>query len=120
MKLTDKERRVLAGVLRDRKRLAALDRAGDGIPYGPALGAYRMKIADAQAGYVPMNLAGWIGHAPTPSDTVMYCRAYAGLQAERLIARANLYGTGRRTTHLRLTDLGESTARNLLAMETAR
>jgi hypothetical protein len=99
---------------------AAVDRAGDGIPHGPALGGYRLRIADAKRGYVPMNLADWIGHAPTPSEAVMFCRVYASLQAKGLLQRANLYGGGRRTSHLRLTDLGESTARNLLAMEGTR
>lgn len=119
MKLTPKERIVLAGVLRDREHFA-------GLPWDPGgiarrrLGTYRMPIADAREGYVPMNLAGWIGHTPSPSEAVMYHRAYKRLEARGLLHRVSLYGDGRRTTHLQLTDLGESVARNLCAMEATR
>jgi hypothetical protein len=117
MKLNPKEKAVLAGVLLDAEDLAGTDPASLGLPYGVALGRVKMKIADAKAGYVPMNLAGWIGHAPSPSESVMFHRAYKRLEA---LGLANLYGYGERTSHLRLTDAGERIARQLLEMEATR
>jgi len=111
MKLTAKERLVLAGVLRDREAIAALDWKGDGVPR-ERLGALRLRIDAARAGLVPMNLAGWIGHAPSPSEAVMYHRAYARLEAAGLMERHRLGGTGR-TSHLELTPAGEAMARSL-------
>ena len=119
MKLTPKERTILAAVLRDREHLAGLDWNPAGITR-EHLGTHRLRVRDAREGYVPMNLAGWIGHTPTPSEAVMYHRAYKRLEARGLLRRVSLYGDGRRTTHLQLTDLGESVARNLCAMEATR
>lgn len=113
MKLNPKEKAVLAGVLRDAEDLAAMEPATLGLPYGRALGAVKMKIADAKAGYVPMNLAGWIGRAPSPSESVMFHRAYKRLEALGLVERANLYGYGERTSHLRLTQAGEALTRQI-------
>lgn len=120
MKLNAKEKAVLAGVLRDADALAGTDPASLGLPYGPKLGRVKMKVADAKAGNVPTNLAGWIGHAPSPSESVMFHRAYKRLEALGLLERVNLYGYGERTTHLRLTDAGERIARQLVEMEATR
>ena len=120
MKLNAKEKAVLAGVLRDAEDLAGLDPASLGLPHGVALGRVKMKVADAKGGHVPMNLAGWIGHAPSHSESVMFHRAYKRLEALGLVERANLYGYGKRTSHLRLTDAGERIARQLLEMEEVR
>jgi hypothetical protein len=120
MKLNPKEKAVLAGVLRDVEDLAGLDPASLGLPYGLARGRVKMKVADAKAGYVPMNLADWIGHAPSPSESVVFHRAYKRLEALGLVERANLYGYGERTSHLRLTEAGERIARQLVEMEEVR
>lgn len=117
MNLNQKEKAVLLGVFADHERLANLPMNPAGMAYGPQLGAYRLRITDAREGYVPMNLAGWIGHTPTPSECVMYHRAYKRLDAAGLLERVNLNG-GRRTSHLRLTAPGEATARNLQALRT--
>jgi hypothetical protein len=120
MKLNPKEKAVLAGVLRDAERMAGLNPASLGLPHGVALGRAKIKVADAKAGYVPMNLAGWISHVPSPSESVMFHRAYKRLEALGLLERANLYGYDERTSHLRLTEAGERTARELLKMEAMR
>lgn len=117
--LNPKERAVLAGVLRNREELTALDWTPAGVRRDQ-LGLHRIRIADAREGFVPINLAGWIpggGHAPTPSEAVMYHRAYKSLEQRGLLHRISLYGDGRRSTHLQLTHLGEAVARNLCAME---
>jgi len=107
--LNAKERAVLAGVLRDREELTALEWSPAGVRRDQ-LGAYRARIDDAREGYVPMDLACWIGHTPTPSEAVMYHRAYKRLEQRGLLHRVSLYGEGRRSTHLQLTDLGEAVA----------
>jgi len=118
MQLNDKQRLILMGVLRDQKRLADMDPAGCGIPHGLALGAHRLRIRKAQAGLVPMNLGGWIGHSPTNSECVLFHREYARLEGMGLLVRRNTYG-GRRTSHLKLTPAGRRVAEQLLAEEDA-
>ena len=114
MQLNDKQRLVLAGVLRDRRRLVAMDwHAADNMPTATR-GMYRMKISRARDGYVPMNLGGWIGHPPSASEAVMYHREYHRLEAMGLIERYNFSG-GRRTSHLALTEAGEEVADAILA-----
>lgn len=114
MKLNEKERLVLIGVLRDRDRLVRLDWRGDGVPYGPKLGAHRIRIDDARRGFVPMNLGTWLGHPPSGSEAVMFHRAYRRLEEKGLVERHNLHGYSGRTSHLRLTDKGQTIARELI------
>lgn len=111
MQLTPKERAVLVGVYRDREQLRALDGKGEGLPRAQ-LGTLRMRINYARAGLVPMDLAGWIGHAPTPSEHVMYHRVYGRLETAGLVERHRCPGRSR-TTHLSLTPAGEALAREL-------
>ena len=114
MQLNDKQRRVLAGVLRDRRRLVAMDwHAADNLSRKEC-GRHRLRIQQAREGYVPMNLGGWIGHPPTPSECVLYHREYHRLEAMGLIERYNFSG-GRRTSHLALTQFGEEVADAILA-----
>lgn len=116
MFLNDRQRQILLGVLEDRQRLAAMDPAQPGIPYGPARGAHRLRVRRAREGLVPMNLAGWIGRDPTNSDRVLFHRACVRLEGMGLLLRCNPAG-GRRTTHLKLTAAGQSLARRLLDEE---
>ena len=114
MQLNDKQRRVLAGVLCDRRRLGAMDwHAADNMPRKEC-GRHRLRIQQAREGYVPMNLGGWIGHPPSASEAVMYHREYHRLEAMGLIERYNFFG-GRRTSHLALTQFGEEVADVILA-----
>ena len=77
---------------------------------------HRITVRNAQNGLVPMNLAGWLGRAPTHSDHVLFHREYLRLEGMGLIQRVSLTG-GRRTTHLRLTPAGRRLAEGLLAEE---
>ncbi|MBN1554423.1 MAG: hypothetical protein JXA11_06735 [Phycisphaerae bacterium] len=119
MKLNDKEKKVLVGVLADQKRLSELPMNPAGKNYGKELGAYRLRIQDAQDGYVPINLAGWIGRTPTESEFVTYHRTYKRLETSGLLERVNFYG-GRRSSHIKLTPVGRTVARNLQAMSTQK
>ena len=116
MQLNDRQRLILMGTYQDQKHLAALPWSGDVGVSRDALGRYRLRIRHAREGLVPMNLADWIGHAPTNSECVLFHREYARLEDLGLIERHNPYG-GRRTSHLRLTEAGRVLAERLLAEE---
>ena len=114
LKLDRRARKILRGVLRDRDRLLSLDyRGGDQLPFRQR-GIYRLAILQARQGLVSMNLRGWLGHRPTPTEAMAACYQYSRLERLGLIEKHNVYGR-RRTTHLRLTEDGETVARQLLA-----
>ncbi|MFM9966031.1 MAG: hypothetical protein ACKV2Q_33030 [Planctomycetaceae bacterium] len=113
MKLNQRERLILVGVLRDREHWAAQDWQGPALRHGAELGAYRIRISDARQGLVAMNAADWLGHALTSSESVMLCRAYKRLETLGLLERCNLGGYSERTSHLRLTEAGEASAREI-------
>jgi len=116
MQLNERQRLILMGVLHDQQRLASLPWSGDvGVPRD-ILGRYRLRIRHAREGLVPMDLADWIGRAPTNSECVLFHREYARLEDLGLIQRHNLHG-GRRTSHLKLTEGGRALAERLLAEE---
>jgi hypothetical protein len=106
MKLNEKEKSVLVGVMRDVARISSMSRESV-----RRFGAW--KVRDARDGYAAVNLACWIGHTPTPSERVMYCRAYSRLERLGLLERANLYGYSEKASHLRLTEEGKAIARQL-------
>lgn len=116
MQLNERQRLILAGVLKDHRALINMPTGRDVGLSGDALGRRRLVVRDAQAGLVPMNLAGWIGHAPTPSECVLFHREYARLEGMGLLERCNLRG-GTRTSHLKLTSAGRWAAEGLLAEE---
>jgi len=113
MHLTHRQRTVLIGVLEDQRRLADMP-----TDVGSRLdrGRQRITVRNAQNGLVPMNLAGWLDHAPTNSEHVLFHREYLRLEGMGLLERVSLTG-GRRTTHLRLTPAGRRFAEDLLAEE---
>ncbi len=116
MNLTWRQETVLAGVLRDQRAIAAQDfHGGDNLAYMPK-GNYRLRIRRAQAGYVPINLQGWLSAPPSNSESVMFHRTHIKLERMGLLERHNL-GGGTRTTHLRLTEEGMRIAEGLLAEE---
>jgi hypothetical protein len=113
MQLNERQQVILMGILHDQKRLAGLPWGGEVGVSRDALGRHRLRIRYAREGLVPMNLADWIGHAPTNSECVLFHREYARLEDMGLIVRHNPYG-GRRTSHLRLTEAGRVLAEHLL------
>ena len=114
--LTGRQRAILVGVLADQRHLAALPVGADMGLSRDQLGRRRMIVRDAQAGLVPMNLAGWLGHVPSNSECVLCHREYLRLEGMGLLERHNQRG-GRRTSHLRLTPAGRWVAEGLLAEE---
>jgi hypothetical protein len=108
-KIGPKEKLVLVSVLRDRESLSAQKVAP--MVDTNAEASHRANVQNAQeGGFVRLNLALWLGHAPSPSEAVMYSRVYARLEALGLIERSNPYGNSR-TTHVRLTKGGSRIAK---------
>ena len=114
--LTGRQRAILTGVLADQRHLSALPVGADMGLSRDQLGRRRMIVRDAQAGLVPMDLAGWLGHVPSNSECVLCHREYLRLEGMGLLERHNQRG-GRRTSHLRLTPAGRWVAEGLLAEE---
>lgn len=117
MQLNERQRLILAGVLKDQHALMNMPIGRDVGLSGDRLGRRRLAVRDAQAGLVPMNLDGWLGHVPSNSECVLCCREYARLEGMGLVERHNLRG-GRRTSHLKLTPAGRWVAEDLLAEKT--
>ncbi len=116
MQFNERQRLILMGVLQDQKRLAEM-------PWGDAhgmsrdaLGRHRLRIHQAREGMVPMALENWLGHTPSNSEHVLCCRECQRLEGMGLLARCNPFG-GRRTTHLKLTPMGQCVADQLMAEE---
>ena len=114
--LTGRQRAILVGVLADQRHLAGRPVGADAGLSRDQLGRRRIIVRDAQAGLVPMNLAGWLGHVPSNSECVLFHREYLRLEGMGLLERHNQRG-GRRTSHLRLTPAGMWVAEGLLAEE---
>lgn len=104
------------GVFQDQQRLAAMPWDNEHNISRHALGRRRLRICQARDGMVPMALEHWIGHIPSNSEHVLYCREYSRLEGMGLLERCNPFG-GHRTSHLKLTPVGERVAERLLAEE---
>lgn len=116
MRLNDRAKMILMGVLEDQKRLAAMSLAANGGMSREARGRRRLLILRAREGKVPLALEDWLGRAPTNSDRVLFCRECRRLEGMGLLVRCNDFG-GRRTTHLKLTPQGRRAAERVLAEE---
>jgi hypothetical protein len=53
------------------------------------------------------DLAAWIGHAPSPSESAVFSRTLRNMEDLDLLARISRWG-GRRATHVQLTALGRA------------
>lgn len=116
MQLNKRQRLVLLGVLQDEQDIMNLPVSGNLGLSREQIGRRRIQVRNAQAGMVPMNLAGWIGHVPSNSECVLYHREYLRLEDMGLLQRCNFWG-GRRTSHLKLTETGRRVAQQVLAEE---
>jgi len=121
MKLNYCQQLIVTGMMKHRRDAINKRFAGVGNDVGLSRGLSReawqrrrLAIYDAQAGLVPMRLARLLGHVPTLGERIRFHREYARLEAMGLLERHYLSG-GRRATHLRLTEVGQRVAENLLA-----
>ena len=83
---------ILLGVYEDRERLAGRDaHAADHQPFRQKC-LYRLDLANARLGLVPLDLEGWLGHVPTSSERVMFHHEGIRLEGLGLLKRHNLRG----------------------------
>lgn len=118
MNLGPRAETILLGVYEDRQRLADMDMHAADRQSARLKGQHRLDIIRAREGLVPLDLAGWLGREPTPSERVMLHHEQVRLESLGLLERHNLCG-GRRTTHLKLTAEGERLAREWLGADEA-
>jgi len=76
------------------------------------------RIRAAREGLASVNLWRWLGHTPSGVDRVLCHRELLRLEAAGLLKR-QAGRSGRRTTHVKLTTLGQQVARQLLAQQGA-
>lgn len=115
MILTQLEKIILAGIHTDGAYLRESDpRSTEGAARRADHFAHAASIEAAKAGFVPIDLGGWLGDDPTGAEARAASRAYVALEGRGLLERHNLTSGGTRTTHLRLTPAGEAIAQKLV------
>jgi len=114
MNLTPNMRTILVAILEEMRRLEAVgDRPSPGMDWDWWRGLWRERREYEEFG-VPHDLARWLGHAPTPSESAVFSRTLRNMEDLDLLARISRWG-GRRTTHVRLSVEGRTAAEHLLA-----
>ena len=103
---------LLAAVLDDVRRLEAVpDRPPPDMDRQRWWALWRERQEYIQFG-VRHDLARWIGHAPTPSESAVFSRTLRNMEDLDLLARISRWG-GRRATHVQLTALGRAAAEKI-------
>jgi hypothetical protein len=109
---------LLVAILEEMRRLEA-------VPDRPVPGMDReqwrtqwYERRDYERFGVHHDLALWIGHAPTPSDSAVFSRALRNMEAMGLVARISRWD-GARATHVQLTDMGRTEAERLVVDQDA-
>ena len=112
MTLTPHMREILAIVLAESRRLEAVeDRPPADMDRDRWRELYRRR-QEYQAYGVRHDLAQWLGHPASPSDSAVFSRALRNMEAMGLVVRVNRWG-GNKTTHVRLTTDGRDLAQQL-------
>jgi hypothetical protein len=112
MTLTPHMQEILAVVLAESQRLEAIE---DRPPAGMDSERWRELCRDRQeyqAFGVRHDLAQWLGHPASPSESAVFSRALRNMEAMGLVLRVNRWG-GSRTTHVQLTADGRAEAERL-------
>jgi DNA-binding PadR family transcriptional regulator len=118
MTLTSNMRTVLAAILEEIRRLEV-------VPEKPPPGADRDRwynLWRERKEYhdfgIRHDLALWLGHAPTPSESAVFSRTLRNMEAMGLVVRVSRWD-GRRATHVQLTEIGRAEAERLVAGQDA-
>ena len=112
MTLTPHMQEILAVVLAESRRLEAVeDRPPPNMDRDRWRELYRRR-QEYQAYGVRHDLAQWLGHPVSPSDSAVFSRALRNMEAMGLVVRINCWG-GNKTTHVRLTTDGRDLAQQL-------
>ena len=112
MTLTLHMQEILAVVLAESRRLEAVE---DRPPAGMDCERWRelcRERQEYQAFGVRHDLAQWLGHPASPSESAVFSRALRNMEAMGLVLRVNRWG-GSKTTHVRLTASGRAEAERL-------
>jgi len=112
MILTPHMREILAIVLAESRRLEVV---GDRPPADMDRDRWRelsREQQEYQAFGVRHDLAQWLGHPASPSESAVFSRALRNMEAMGLVLRINRWGSGK-TTHVRLTASGRAEAERL-------
>ena len=116
--LTPNMKTLLVAILEEMRRLEA-------VPDRPVPGMDReqwrtqwYERRDYKRFGVHHDLALWLGHAPTPSDSAVFSRALRNMEDRGLVIRISQWD-GRRATHIQLTDMGRAEAERLVAEQAA-
>ena len=118
MTLTPHMHTILVAILEEMRRLEAVpDKPPPDMDRDRWRDLWRERKEYEQFG-VRHDLALWLGHAPTPSDSAVFSRALRNMEAMGLVVRISRWD-GRRATHVQLTDMGRAEAERLVADQDA-
>jgi hypothetical protein len=118
MNLTPNMQTILTAILEEMRRLEAVgDRPPPGMDWEWWRELWRER-RDYERFGVTHDLARWLGHAPSPSESAVYCRALRNMETMGLVLRVNRWG-GSRATHVQLTDTGRQEAERVVADQDA-
>ena len=118
MTLTPNMETILVAVLGEGRRLETFaDKPPPGMDREQWRTQWRQRQDYDQFG-VRHDLARWLGHAPTPSESAVFSRALRNMEMMGLVVRVNRWG-GSKTTHVRLTPRGRAEAERLVADQDA-
>jgi len=118
MTLTPNMKTLLVAILEEVRRLEAVP---DKPPPGMDREQWRTQWyerRDYERFGVHHDLALWLGHAPSPSDSAVFSRALRNMEDMGLVVRISRWD-GRRATHVQLTDEGRVEAERLVAEQAA-
>ena len=118
MNLTPHMETILTAVLADVRRLEAVpDRPPPGVDWDRWRDLWRERKEYDQFG-VHHDLAQWLGHPPSPSESAVFSRALRNMEEIGLVVRVSRWGGGR-ATHVELTDMGRTEAERLVVDQDA-
>ena len=116
--LTPNMKTLLVAILEEMRRLEAVpDRPAPGMDRERWWPLWRERKEYEEFG-VRHDLALWLGHAPSPSDSAVFSRALRNMEDMGLVVRISRWD-GRRATHVQLTDMGRAEAERLVAEQAA-
>jgi len=112
MTLTEQMKTTLTILLAEVRRVEAVpDECPAGMDPGPWSALRRDRTEYDRCG-IRHDLAGWLGHAPTPAESAVFSRTLRNMEAMGLLVRVSRWG-GRRATHVRLTPAGRAEAEHV-------
>jgi len=118
MNLTPNMKALLVAILGEVRRLEAVpDKRPPGLTRHGWRPLWHERQEYLQFG-VRHDLALWLGHAPTASESAVFSRALRNMEDGGLVVRVNCYD-GRRATHVQLTDMGRAEAERLVVDQDA-